>query len=108
MLLELQATWDSQSDNHMVGSTIKSSSDAAVVRKHRMALSTSRDKVLTAAPNANRADSSKRIRGTACEAREREEWREEAEAHPPPYLDTIFRKELGMLRVEQSLRESRE
>ena len=70
-------------DNQMVGSTIKSSSNAAVVRKHRTAPSTSREKVLTASPNANRADSSKRTRGTAREAREREEWQEEAEADPP-------------------------
>lgn len=63
----------SQSDSQMVGSTSKSLSGAEVVRKHRMALSTSREKVLTAALNANRADSSKRPRGTALDAREREE-----------------------------------
>lgn len=63
----------SQSDSQMVGSTSKSLSDAEVVRKHRMALSTSREKVLTVALNANRADSSKRTRSTALDAREREE-----------------------------------
>lgn len=108
MLLELQATWDSQSDNQMVGSTSKSSSDTEVVRKHRMALSTSREKVLTAAPNANRADSSKRTRGTTLEAEKGKNGKRKQKHILPSYLDNIFRKEIGMFRVEQSLRESRE
>lgn len=72
-----------------------------------MALSTSRQKVLTAAPNANRADSPKRTRGTALEAEKGKNGKRKQKHILPSYLDNIFRKEIGMFRVEQSLRESR-
>lgn len=60
-----------------------SSGDAEVARKHHMALSTPREKMLTTALDVSRADGSKMDRGIALEAREREGQQEEAEGPPP-------------------------
>ena len=98
----------SQSDSQMVGSTSKSLSDTEAVRKHRMAPSTSGEKVLTAALNANRADSSKRIRALLWRPEKGKDSKRRQKHILPSYLDTIFKEQLGMFRVEQSLRKSRE
>lgn len=71
---------------------VELSSDTEVVQKASHGPVYIQTKVLTAAPNANRADSPKGTRAPLWRQREREEWQEEAEAHPPSYLDNIFRE----------------
>ena len=83
----------SQSDSQMAGSTSKSLSDTEVVRKHRMAPSTSRGKVLTAALNANRADSSERIRALLWRPEKGKRSKSRQKHSLPSHLDTVFRKQ---------------
>lgn len=67
LLLELDSKRDPKSDNQSAGSTCKSTSDGETDRKHHMALSIPKEKMLTPALNASRADSSKMDQGHCSE-----------------------------------------